>query len=265
MFATLSEPRRPRSCSSPAAPPASAPPWSRAFAAQRRARGLRRHRCGERRRPGRAAGWRGARAAVHPMRPARHRGLAGGDRRACGGSSGPIAVLVNNAANDERQTVDDVTPEYWDRAMAVNLRHQFFAAQAVRPHMRELGGGSIINFSSIAWMGGGAEHGGLHQRQGGDRRHDPQPRPRVRRATTSASTPIAPGAVITERQRRLWLSRKPTVAAWSSRQCIRTGICGRTISPAPRCSSPPTTAAMITKQCLMVDARAALTNVSLCR
>ena len=69
---------------------------------------------------------------------------------------GRIGVLVNNAANDERHDVDSVTPEYWDQAFAVNLRHQFFAAQAVRPHMKGLGFGSIVNFSSIAWMAGGA-------------------------------------------------------------------------------------------------------------
>jgi NAD(P)-dependent dehydrogenase (short-subunit alcohol dehydrogenase family) len=67
---------------------------------------------------------------------------------------GPIRVLVNNAANDERHKVDEVTVEYWDRAQDINLKHQFFAAQAVRPQMRELGGGSIVNFSSIAWRGG---------------------------------------------------------------------------------------------------------------
>ncbi|MFZ9068710.1 MAG: SDR family NAD(P)-dependent oxidoreductase, partial [bacterium] len=48
---------------------------------------------------------------------------------------GPIGILVNNAASDERHEVDKVTPDYWDSAMDVNLRHQFFAAQAVRPHM----------------------------------------------------------------------------------------------------------------------------------
>ncbi|MGA0362855.1 MAG: SDR family NAD(P)-dependent oxidoreductase, partial [bacterium] len=69
---------------------------------------------------------------------------------------GPIGILVNNAANDERHEVDKVTPDYWDSAMDVNLRHQFFAAQAVRPHMQELGSGTIINFSSIAWVFGGA-------------------------------------------------------------------------------------------------------------
>ena len=66
---------------------------------------------------------------------------------------GPIAVLVNNAANDERHAVADVTADYWDHAQNVNLRHHFFAAQAVHPQMRELGFGSIINLSSIAWRG----------------------------------------------------------------------------------------------------------------
>ncbi len=67
---------------------------------------------------------------------------------------GPVAVLVNNAADDQRHPVDAVTAEYWDRSFDVNLRHHFFAAQAVHPHMKELGFGSIINFSSISWRFG---------------------------------------------------------------------------------------------------------------
>lgn len=67
---------------------------------------------------------------------------------------GPIRVLVNNAGNDDRHRTEDVTVAYWDDRMAVNLRHQFFAAQAVRPQMKEAGGGSIINFGSITWMVG---------------------------------------------------------------------------------------------------------------
>ena len=70
---------------------------------------------------------------------------------------GPVAVLVNNAANDRRQPVAEVTPEDWDLAQNVNLRPQFFAAQAVIPGMRGLGGGSIVNLSSIAWRAGGGE------------------------------------------------------------------------------------------------------------
>lgn len=65
---------------------------------------------------------------------------------------GPIRALLNNAANDARHAVADVTVEQWDDRMAVNLRHQFFAAQAVAPQMREAGGGSIVNFGSVSWM-----------------------------------------------------------------------------------------------------------------
>ena len=93
---------------------------------------------------------------------------------------GPIAVLVNNAANDHRQAADEVSEEDWDRTMALNLKHQFFAAQIARRSMRELGGGAIVNFSSTAWMHRGAPIVGLLRRQGRGRRPDEQSRARVR-------------------------------------------------------------------------------------
>ena len=64
---------------------------------------------------------------------------------------GPIDVLVNNAANDDRHTLDSITPQYWDDRMAVNLRHFVFCAKAVVPGMKKRGGGAIINFGSISW------------------------------------------------------------------------------------------------------------------
>jgi NAD(P)-dependent dehydrogenase (short-subunit alcohol dehydrogenase family) len=64
---------------------------------------------------------------------------------------GGIDILINNAANDDRHKIEDVTPAYWDERMAVNLRHLFFAAQAVVPAMKRDGGGVIINFGSISW------------------------------------------------------------------------------------------------------------------
>jgi NAD(P)-dependent dehydrogenase (short-subunit alcohol dehydrogenase family) len=64
---------------------------------------------------------------------------------------GGIDVLVNNAANDDRHAIADVTPEYWDNRIAVNLRHLFFAAQAVVPSMKTAGSGVILNFGSISW------------------------------------------------------------------------------------------------------------------
>jgi NAD(P)-dependent dehydrogenase (short-subunit alcohol dehydrogenase family) len=63
-----------------------------------------------------------------------------------------IDVLVNNAANDQRHSIEEVTPEFWDRSIATNLRPQFFMIQAVLPSMRAAGRGSIINMSSIAWI-----------------------------------------------------------------------------------------------------------------
>lgn len=65
---------------------------------------------------------------------------------------GPALALVNNAANDKRHRIEDVTPEFWDSRIAVNLRHAFFATQAVAPGMIAAGRGSIINFGSISWM-----------------------------------------------------------------------------------------------------------------
>ena len=65
--------------------------------------------------------------------------------------TGLFDVLVNNAANDDRHALDQVTPAYWDERMAVNLRHYFFCAQAVAPAMRAAGGGAIINIGSISW------------------------------------------------------------------------------------------------------------------
>jgi D-xylose 1-dehydrogenase len=62
-----------------------------------------------------------------------------------------VDVLVNNAGNDSRHSIEEVTAEYWDQAMAVNLRHQFFVTQAIIPSMRQAGQGSIINMSSISW------------------------------------------------------------------------------------------------------------------
>lgn len=74
-----------------------------------------------------------------------------------GREDGPVKVLVNNAANDDRHRIENVTVEYWDERIQTNLRHQFFASQAVRPQMRDSGGGSIVNLGSISWMQGEAD------------------------------------------------------------------------------------------------------------
>ena len=66
-------------------------------------------------------------------------------------NGGAFDVLVNNAANDDRHSIDDVTEAYWDDRLNVNLKHQFFCAQAVVPGMRSNGGGAIVNLGSISW------------------------------------------------------------------------------------------------------------------
>jgi NAD(P)-dependent dehydrogenase (short-subunit alcohol dehydrogenase family) len=65
---------------------------------------------------------------------------------------GSVDVLVNNAANDRRHSIEEVTSEFWDQCLQQNLKHYFFCIQAVLPSMRKAGRGSIINLSSIAWV-----------------------------------------------------------------------------------------------------------------
>ena len=131
---------------------------------------------------------------------------------------GPIRVLVNNAGNDDRHTTESVTVEYWDNRMQVNLRHQFFAAQAVRPQMREAGGGSIINFGSITWLVGDPDcpaYVTAKSAIGG-----------LTRALARELGPekirvncVLPGWVMTERQVKLWLNEAGERQI-ADRQCL---------------------------------------------
>ena len=68
--------------------------------------------------------------------------------------AGPIRVLVNNAGRDDRHTMEEVTPAFWDDRLALNLKHYFFAIQAVAPGMAQAGGGAVINMGSVSWMRG---------------------------------------------------------------------------------------------------------------
>ncbi len=118
-------------------------------------------------------------------------------------SHGPALALVNNAANDTRHAIADITPEAWDRGMAVNLKHAFFAVQAVAPGMIAAGRGSIINFGSVSWMTNtpdltvytsakAAAHGMTRSMAREYGKHGI-------RANT-----IVPGWIMTERQLKLW-------------------------------------------------------------
>jgi NAD(P)-dependent dehydrogenase (short-subunit alcohol dehydrogenase family) len=120
---------------------------------------------------------------------------------------GTVDVLINNAGNDTRHSIEEVTPESWDRSIAVNLKHQFFMAQAVIPAMQKAGRGSIINMSSIGWV---------------------IPSTRVPVYVTAKAAVVGmtrtmahelgghnirvnsvmPGAILTERQKRLWFTEE---------------------------------------------------------
>jgi D-xylose 1-dehydrogenase len=118
---------------------------------------------------------------------------------------GPITILVNNAAHDERHAWDKMTPDYWDQRVAINIKHQFFAAQAVIPMMQKAGGGSIINLGSCSWkigQGGMAAYTasksgvtGLTRSLARDLGPD-----NIRVNT------ISPGWIMTERQLKLWVT-----------------------------------------------------------
>lgn len=117
---------------------------------------------------------------------------------------GPITALLNNAANDKRHSLEGLTEEGFDTHIAVNLRHQMFAAQAVAPMMRSAGGGSIVNFGSVGWMmaSGGypvyaASKAAVHGMTRGLARDLGRDRIRV--------NTLVPGWVMTEKQLRLWV------------------------------------------------------------
>jgi NAD(P)-dependent dehydrogenase (short-subunit alcohol dehydrogenase family) len=118
---------------------------------------------------------------------------------------GPIQVLVNNAANDQRHLIEETTPESWDSGVAINLKHYFFAAQEVAKDMKALGQGSIINLGSVSWM---LKTGGMpvyttckSAVQGLTRSLARDLGPHGIRVNT-----IVPGWVMTEKQLRLWVT-----------------------------------------------------------
>jgi NAD(P)-dependent dehydrogenase (short-subunit alcohol dehydrogenase family) len=164
---------------------------------------------------------------------------------------GPITVLVNNAGNDQRRRSHEVSPEYWRRTLALNLDHQFFACQAVRPQMQAAGGGAIINLSSIAWVGGGANLVAYSAAKAA-----------IVGMTNSLArefgedgirvNAIAPGAVITPRQLELWYS-EADVDAIVARQCLKERLTAADIARLALFLAADD-GRMITKQCLVVDA-----------
>ena len=132
---------------------------------------------------------------------------------------GPITVLVNNAARDDRHALEGVTPEYWDDRLAVNLRHHFFAAQAVAPGMARAGGGSIINLGSVSWMratpGMVAYTTAKAAIHGLTRTLARELGPQNIRVNC-----LVPGAIDTPRQRALWISPEME-REFLAQQCLK--------------------------------------------
>lgn len=132
---------------------------------------------------------------------------------------GPINCLVNNAARDDRHDWETVTPDYWDERFATNLKHQFFAAQAVIPDMRAAGGGAIVNMGSVSWVIG----------QGGMPCYTTA-KSAVQGLTRSLArdlgpdnirvNSILPGWIMTERQVNLWLTPEGE-RRMLERQCLK--------------------------------------------
>ena len=146
----------------------------------------------------------------------------------------------------------EVTADYWDQAQNVNLRHHFFAAQAVHPQMRGLGFGSIINLSSIAWRGGGADMPAYSAAKAGvvGLTHA------LARAFGSDNirvNAIEPGAVMTDRQRKLWYKTPDAVSAIVDRQSIRRPVLGDDIARMALFLGADDSR-LITKQSIAIDA-----------
>lgn len=171
---------------------------------------------------------------------------------------GPIRVLINNAARDDRHAFADVTPEYWDDNQATNLRHHFFSAQAVAPGMAAAGGGSIINLGSVSWMRGrpglasyttakAAIHGltrTLARELGG---------------MNIRVNSIVPGAIVTARQQALWLSPEKE-KEFLDQQCLKFRLSEDDVAGTALFLASDE-ARGITGQSLIVDAGLAQTSV----
>lgn len=135
---------------------------------------------------------------------------------------GPPRILINNAASDERHRFEDVTLEYWNRGIAVNLRHQFFAAQAVADAMKTAGGGSIINMSSIAWMIPTLDLSVYNMAKAAILSMTRSLARDLGTANIRVNS-ILPGAILTEKQNRLFMSPEYEQRIFTN-QCIKRHI-----------------------------------------
>ena len=171
--------------------------------------------------------------------------------------NGPITVLVNNAAWDNRHALHPFSVEEWDYMHAVNIRHHFFAVQAVAPGMKQAGGGSVVNYSSISYMMGNGGYSAYVAAKAG-----------ITGLTRSLARELGPdnirvnalmpGWVLTDRQRQEWVTDE-ALDAHLARQCLPVEIqpedmVGPTLFLASAASS------VMTGQALVVDGGTVVTG-----
>ncbi len=116
---------------------------------------------------------------------------------------GAIRVLVNNAGNDSRHKLAELTPAYWDNCLALNLKHQVFAIQQVAPGMAAAGGGSIINLGSVSWMRGRPNLVGYTSAKAAISGLSRTLARELGEGNIRVNT-LVPGAIVTARQEALW-------------------------------------------------------------
>jgi len=132
---------------------------------------------------------------------------------------GSIRVLVNNAAWDDRHDIDAVTEDYWDDNQAINLKPVFFLSQAVVPHLRRAGGGAIVNFSSIAFLLNMADVPAYAAAKAGIIGLTKSLAGRLGPDNIRVNA-ILPGMIVTERQKKLWLTEEG-IETMVARQCLK--------------------------------------------
>ena len=133
--------------------------------------------------------------------------------------AGPVAVLVNNAANDDRHKIEDVTPEYWENRIAVNLRHLYFASQAVSAGMKKAGGGSIINLGSVSWHSA-IDHLSIYETAKAGIEGMTRAMARDFGDSNIRVNCVVPGAIRTPRQMKLWHTPEEE-AKILAQQCLK--------------------------------------------
>lgn len=163
---------------------------------------------------------------------------------------GSLSVLVNNAGWDDRRSLEDITEDYWDKSQAINLKQIFFVSQAAVPFIREAGSGAIVNFSSISYL--------LNT---GNMPAYTTAKAAIIGLTKSLAgklgpegirvNAILPGMIITERQKRLWLTEE-SIAAMLSRQCLKRTLDGTDLVGPCLFLASDASAAM-TAQTLVID------------